>query len=45
MLLQDEGCDAGQGFYFSRPLEGADADGFLAAATVSVFDARQVAAP
>ena len=31
--LKHEGCDAGQGFYFSRPLEVADADRFLAAAT------------
>jgi Amt family ammonium transporter len=30
--LQEEGCDAGQGFYFSRPLESADAGQFLAAA-------------
>jgi len=30
--LQEEGCDAGQGFYFSRPLESADAGQFLAGA-------------
>jgi len=45
LLLQDEGCDAGQGFYFSRPLEPADADRFLAAATAGVFETRPVAAP
>ena len=32
MRLKHEGCDAGQGFYFSRPLEAADAERFLAAA-------------
>jgi EAL domain-containing protein (putative c-di-GMP-specific phosphodiesterase class I) len=31
MQLKHEGCDAGQGFYFSRPLEEADAERFLAA--------------
>jgi EAL domain-containing protein (putative c-di-GMP-specific phosphodiesterase class I) len=30
--LRQEGCDGGQGFYFSRPLEAADAELFLAAA-------------
>ncbi len=30
--LQHEGCDAGQGFYFSRPLEEGDAELFLSAA-------------
>ncbi len=30
--LKHEGCDAGQGFYFSRPLEALDAERFLAAA-------------
>jgi len=32
MRLKLEGCHAGQGFYFSRPLEEADAERFLAAA-------------
>ena len=32
MRLKLEGCDAGQGFYFSHPLEEADAEQFLAAA-------------
>ena len=32
MRLKREGCDAGQGFYFSRPLEVADAQHFLATA-------------
>jgi EAL domain-containing protein (putative c-di-GMP-specific phosphodiesterase class I) len=31
MRLKEEGCDAGQGFYFSRPLEPNDAERFLAA--------------
>ena len=30
--LQHEGCDAGQGFYFSRPLEAPDAERFLSEA-------------
>jgi diguanylate cyclase (GGDEF)-like protein/PAS domain S-box-containing protein len=30
--LRHEGCEAGQGFYFSRPLEAPDAHRFLAAA-------------
>jgi diguanylate cyclase (GGDEF)-like protein/PAS domain S-box-containing protein len=30
LRLKQEGCDAGQGFYFSRPLEAADAQHFLA---------------
>ncbi len=33
--LQHEGCNAGQGFYFSRPLPAADAEVFLARAPVS----------
>jgi EAL domain-containing protein (putative c-di-GMP-specific phosphodiesterase class I) len=32
LSLRHEGCDAGQGFYFSRPLEPADAESFLTAA-------------
>ena len=32
MRLKHEGCDAGQGFYFSHPLEVADAQRFLATA-------------
>ncbi len=36
MQLKHEGCDAGQGFYFSRPLEEADAQRFLAAAVDGV---------
>jgi diguanylate cyclase (GGDEF)-like protein/PAS domain S-box-containing protein len=36
MRLKDEGCDAGQGFYFSRPLEPHDAERFLAAARKGV---------
>ena len=34
--LKQEGCDAGQGFYFSRPLEHADAQRFLADAVDGV---------
>jgi len=34
--LKHEGCDAGQGFYFSRPLEQADARRFLAGAVEGV---------
>jgi EAL domain-containing protein (putative c-di-GMP-specific phosphodiesterase class I) len=30
LRLEQEGCDAGQGFYFSRPLEDTDAERFLA---------------
>ena len=36
MQLKHEGCDAGQGFYFSRPLAEADAQPFLAAAVDGV---------
>jgi EAL domain-containing protein (putative c-di-GMP-specific phosphodiesterase class I) len=32
LRLKQEGCDAGQGFYFSRPLEAADAQRFLTTA-------------
>jgi diguanylate cyclase (GGDEF)-like protein/PAS domain S-box-containing protein len=32
MRLKHEGCDAGQGYFFSRPLEVADAQRFLATA-------------
>ena len=37
--LQQEGCNAGQGFYFSRPLEVADAELFLAGANNEVIAA------
>jgi EAL domain-containing protein (putative c-di-GMP-specific phosphodiesterase class I) len=30
--LRQEGCDAGQGYLFSRPLEESDAEAFLTAA-------------
>jgi diguanylate cyclase (GGDEF)-like protein/PAS domain S-box-containing protein len=36
MRLRHEGCDAGQGFYFSHPLEVADAQRFLATAASGV---------
>jgi len=39
MQLLQEGCDAGQGFYFSRPLEDAAAERFLAAASRDVIAA------
>ena len=39
--LKHEGCDAGQGYYFSRPLEVADADAFLAAAADHRIDEAQ----
>jgi diguanylate cyclase (GGDEF)-like protein/PAS domain S-box-containing protein len=42
--LRREGCCAGQGFYFSHPLEAADAQSFLAAARTAVVDAQNVAA-
>jgi len=34
--LLEEGCSAGQGFFFSRPLEEADAERFLAGADTGV---------
>jgi diguanylate cyclase (GGDEF)-like protein/PAS domain S-box-containing protein len=37
MQLRHEGCDAGQGFYFSRPLEAADAQRFLEQAVEGVL--------
>ena len=37
--LRAEGCHAGQGFYFSYPLEAADAEFFLAAAREDVIAA------
>jgi EAL domain-containing protein (putative c-di-GMP-specific phosphodiesterase class I) len=37
--LRDEGCNAGQGFYFSRPLEVADAVVFLAGASDGIVAA------
>ena len=43
MRLKQEGCDAGQGFYFSRPLEAPDAERFLAAASDSTRALEQVA--
>jgi diguanylate cyclase (GGDEF)-like protein/PAS domain S-box-containing protein len=43
MRLKQEGCDAGQGFYFSRPLEAPDAERFLAAASDGVSSVGQVA--
>jgi diguanylate cyclase (GGDEF)-like protein/PAS domain S-box-containing protein len=42
--LQDEGCHAGQGFYFSYPLEESDATLFLAAAHEDAMAAGQAAA-
>ncbi len=38
--LQHEGCNAGQGFYFSRPLEVAAALAFLASASEGVVAAH-----
>ncbi len=40
--LKHEGCDAGQGFYFSRPLEAADAQRFLEQAAHGVLAATPV---
>ncbi|HEY5024673.1 MAG TPA: EAL domain-containing protein [Acidimicrobiales bacterium] len=40
--LKEEGCDAGQGFYFSRPLEPGDAGSFLAAAAAKATAAVAV---
>ena len=37
--LQHEGCHAGQGFYFSRPLESGDAELFLRAASEDALPA------
>ena len=41
--LQHEGCDAGQGFYFSRPLEAPAAEQFLAEAVRRVDTTGPVA--
>jgi len=41
--LKREGCDAGQGFYFSRPLEAADAERFLATAGEPALSVEPVA--
>jgi EAL domain-containing protein (putative c-di-GMP-specific phosphodiesterase class I) len=42
--LRQERCDAGQGFFFSRPLEEADAERFLMAARKGVVEAETTAA-
>lgn len=42
--LKHEGCDAGQGFYFSRPLEAVDAQRFLEQAAHGVLAASPVTA-
>ena len=42
--LKHEGCDAGQGFYFSRPLEAADAQRFLEQAVHGVLAATPATA-
>jgi diguanylate cyclase (GGDEF)-like protein/PAS domain S-box-containing protein len=42
--LRQERCDAGQGFFFSRPLEEADAKRFLMAARGGVVEAETTAA-
>ena len=44
MRLRQEGCDAGQGFYLSRPLEVADAERFLATTGNAVLAPEPAAA-
>jgi hypothetical protein len=43
--LRMEGCDAGQGFYYARPLEADDAERFMAEKSNTVTAQRAHGAP